>query len=71
MTDKPMSSVKGVGRASATPDRAIISFRVTALNRVYSESTNELNTRVVELRKRIASAGIQATDHTTGAFRIG
>jgi uncharacterized protein YggE len=66
----PTISVRGVGRVSVPPDRTVVTFHISSLNKVYSESAAEINTRVAELRKRLADAGIPGTDLKTTSFTI-
>jgi hypothetical protein len=68
--EKPCITVRGIGRASIPPDRTVVTFNTSAIDRDYAESADELNRRVAGLRQRLEKAGIPGKDLKTTTFTI-
>lgn len=69
MTDRTMR-VKGVGKASAAPDRVVLRFEVSAWDPEYGASIEALNGRVESLRKDLEGVDLEREQLMTSRFRV-
>ncbi|MCF0174375.1 MAG: SIMPL domain-containing protein [Bacteroidales bacterium] len=63
-------TVKGTGRASATPDRTVINFTVSSLNKNYEKAIKENTDKINRLEKAIVACGLNKEALTTSNFNV-
>jgi len=70
MAEAATITVRGVGSVSVSPDRTVVTFKVSALDREYGASADSLNERVAGLRKRLTANGIAGASLKTTQYTI-
>lgn len=63
-------TVRGTGSVSVPPDRTVVTFNISALDKDYGSSADNLNERVAGLRERLTKRGIDGALLKTTQYTI-